>query len=118
MKFSVANVVCLATLVISANAAAEKDENKVRKANPARKLMAKGKREKKAADVVDDKVLTEDEGYWERFLTTEVDSITPPPTPSPTNPPGFCDVRVSSQWKGIEDLGCIQCALIGTRCAC
>ena len=96
MRFSVATVVCLATLVISANAAADKDENKARKAKPIRKLMANGKRENKAADAVDDQVLAEDEGYWERFLQNEVPSITDPPTPSPTNPPGTCDVKVSS----------------------
>ena len=94
MRFSVATVLCLATLIISANAAAEKDENKARKAKPIRKLMANGKRENKAAD---DKVLAEDEGYWERFLQNEVPSITDPPTPSPTNPPGTCDTKVSSQ---------------------
>eukprot|EP00563_Minutocellus_polymorphus_P007436 CAMPEP_0181033974 /NCGR_PEP_ID=MMETSP1070-20121207/7555_1 /TAXON_ID=265543 /ORGANISM="Minutocellus polymorphus, Strain NH13" /LENGTH=102 /DNA_ID=CAMNT_0023111461 /DNA_START=90 /DNA_END=395 /DNA_ORIENTATION=+ len=96
MRFSVATVVCLATLVISANAAAEKDENKARKANPMRKLIAKGKRENKAADAIEDKVLAEDEGYWERFLQDEVPSITPPPTPSPTNPPGTCDTKVTT----------------------
>ena len=97
MRFSVATVLCLATLIISANAAAEKDENKARKAKPIRKLMANGKRENKAAEAVDDKVLAEDEGYWERFLQNEVPSITDPPTPSPTNPPGTCDTKVSSQ---------------------
>ena len=95
MRFSVATVVCLATLIISANAAAEKDENKARKAKPIRKLMANGKRENKAAEAVDDKVLAEDEGYWERFLQNEVPSITDPPTPSPT---GTCDTEVSSQF--------------------
>jgi len=89
MRFTVATVVCLATLVISANAAAEKDENKARKAKPIRKLMANGKRENKAAEAVDDKVLAEDEGYWERFLQNEVPSM---PTPSPT---GTCDTKVS-----------------------
>ena len=105
MRFSVATVVCLATLVISANAAAEKDENKARKAaKPIRKLMANGKRENKAAEAVDDKVLAEDEGYWERFLQNEVPSITDPPTPSPTNPPGTCDTKVSSQWGEMSDI--------------
>jgi len=99
MRFSVATVVCLATLVISANAAAEKDENKARKIHPMRRLMAMNKRENKAADATEDKVLAEDEGYWERFLQNEVPSITEPPTPSPTPPPtpsptGTCDVKV------------------------
>ena len=107
MRFSVATVVCLATLVISANAAAaEKDENKARKINPMRRLVAMNKRENKAADATEDKVLAEDEGYWERFLQNEVPSITDPPTPSPTNPPGTCDVKVrtSQHTMGIHQL--------------
>ena len=110
MRFSVATVVCLATLVISANAAAEKDENMARKINPMRRLMAMNKRENKAADTTEDKVLAEDEGYWERFLQNEVPSITDPPTPSPTNPPGTCDVKVrtSQLIMGIYQL-CVLC---------
>lgn len=53
-------------------------------------------RNAKPADVAAaDQIATEDEGYWDRFLQNEVDSITPPPTPPPT-PIGDCGVEVSS----------------------
>ena len=52
-------------------------------------------RNAKAADAAAaDQLATEDEGYWDRFLQNEVDSITPPPTPPPT-PIGECGVEVS-----------------------
>ena len=101
MRFCVATILCVATLVVSGSAAVDK-----KKADKAKKKnlhdLRTGKRTTRhnnAADSVEDKVLAaEDEGYWERFLQNQEDSsITPPPTPSPTNPPGFCDTRVRRQ---------------------
>lgn len=103
MKFIVAaTALCVATVAIT-SADAAKPDRKGKKAATSRilrkKLPTKG--EAVAANKSEDKVLSEDEGYWERFLTTEVDSITSPPTPGPTpaptpSPTGTCDVTVSS----------------------
>ena len=100
MKFSVAAVMCVATLVVSVSAASDKKDGR-------KKLPTKTNRHNKAAAAasVEDKVLAEDEGYWERFLQNQEESITPPPTPPPTpgptdfptNPPGFCDTRVRNR---------------------
>ena len=108
MKFIVAaTALCVATVAItSADAAkpAKEGEKKASTSRILRKLPTKGEavRVNNSNNKAEDKVLAEDEGYWERFLQNEVPSITDPPTPSPTPPPtpsptGTCDVKVSKE---------------------
>ena len=115
MKFIVAaTALCVATVAItSADAAkpAKEGEKKASTSRILRKLPTKGEAVRvNNSNKAEDKVLAEDEGYWERFLQNEVPSITDPPTPSPTNPPGTCDVKVrtSQLIMGIHQL-CVLC---------
>ena len=105
MKFIVAaTAFCVATVAITSVDAAKAERKDKQKAATSRilrkKLPTKGEAAAAAINEAEDKVLAEDEGYWERFLQNEVPSITDPPTPSPTNPPGTCDTKVSSQLGG------------------
>ena len=100
MKFIVAaTAFCVATVAITSVDAAKADRKDKQKAATSRilrkKLPTKGEAAAAAINEAEDKVLAEDEGYWERFLQNEVPSITDPPTPSPT---GTCDTEVSSQF--------------------
>ena len=109
MKFIVAaTALCVATVAITSVDAAKADRKGKQKAATSRilrkKLPTKGEAANAAMNKAEDKVLAEDEGYWERFLQNEVPSITDPPTPSPTNPPGTCDTKVSSQWGDVSDI--------------
>lgn len=82
MKFIVAaTALCVATVAItSADAAkpAKKGEKKASTSRILRKLPTKGEavRVNNSNNKAEDKVLAEDEGYWERFLQNEVPSIT------------------------------------------
>ena len=92
MKFIVAaTALCVATVAItSADAAkpAKEGEKKASTSRILRKLPTKGEavRVNNSNNKAEDKVLAEDEGYWERFLQNEVPSITDHTTPSPTPP--------------------------------
>ena len=93
MKFCVAtalfaSVALTATFDVVSAADKAKNGKKVNNANDRKKGAIP--RLNKAAGAVDDKVLAEDEGYWERFLQDADSSITPPPTPTP----GTCDTEV------------------------
>ena len=99
MKFIVAaTAFCVATVAITSVDAAKAERKDKQKAATSRilrkKLPTKGEAAAAAINEAEDKVLAEDEGYWERFLQNEVPSITDPPTPSPT---GTCDTKVSSE---------------------
>jgi len=91
MRFAlIATVAVLAVSAASATDSAAAVGQQQQKGKKHRTL-----RNAKAADVAAaDQLATEDEGYWDRFLQNEVDSITPPPTPPPT-PIGECGVEVS-----------------------
>eukprot|EP00563_Minutocellus_polymorphus_P002362 CAMPEP_0181033500 /NCGR_PEP_ID=MMETSP1070-20121207/7286_1 /TAXON_ID=265543 /ORGANISM="Minutocellus polymorphus, Strain NH13" /LENGTH=129 /DNA_ID=CAMNT_0023110923 /DNA_START=344 /DNA_END=729 /DNA_ORIENTATION=- len=112
MKFIVAaTALCVATVAITSADAAKPARKGEKKAATSRILRKKLPTKGEAARVnnnnnkVEDKVLAEDEGYWERFLQAEVPSITEAPTPGPTPPPtpgptasptGTCDVTVTT----------------------
>ena len=92
MKFIVAaTALCVATVAITSVDAAKTDRKGKQKAATSRilrkKLPTKGEAAAAAMNKAEDKVLAEDEGYWERFLQNEVPSITDPPTPGPTPGP-------------------------------
>ena len=94
MKFIVAaTAFCVATVAITSVDAAKAERKDKQKAATSRilrkKLPTKGEAAAAAINEAEDKVLAEDEGYWERFLQNEVPSM---PTPSPT---GTCDTKVS-----------------------
>jgi len=120
MRFSVAAIFCVATLVVSVDAADKKKVGKIKKVNDKANDLRGAKRVNRhnnAAASVEDKVLAaEDEEYWERFLQNQEESITPPPTPSPTNPPGFCDTTVKISCEiTMPDGSTIECKDVPTE---